>query len=278
MLSKKPILLIFSLLLSGCSVKTVVDPATDFDRQLDYAPSNPVDVSHVQNALPKKEPRSRYGNPKHYTVRGIEYQVLETAEGYKEKGIASWYGLKFHGRKTSSAEPYDIYQMTAAHKTLPLPTYVKVTNLQNRKWVIVKVNDRGPFHANRIIDLSYAAASKLEMRTKGTALVEVEVMHPETDLAEPTKLIPVKEVADIDTVWIQLGAFSSNANALRMKNKLAKEIEQPINISENKGLYRVMLGPVTSLNALDRLTEKLTNLGVTGTHLVTEQPNKGALE
>ena len=152
--------LLTAVLLGACGGQETRGPDKD------YGPAQPVDVSHVKDAVPRAEPRSRYGNPDSYRVNGKTYHVKDSAAGYREKGIASWYGLKFHGRKTSSGEPYDIYKMTAAHKTLPLPTYAQVVNLQNGKSVVVKINDRGPFHTNRIIDLSYAAASKLDILAK----------------------------------------------------------------------------------------------------------------
>lgn len=137
-----------------------------------------VDVSQIPDAEPREEPFARYGNKSPYVVFGESYRVLPSAKGYKERGIASWYGPDFHGKRTSSWEPYDMFRMTAAHKSLPLPTYAKVTNLQNGKHVIVKVNDRGPFHDGRIIDLSFAAAKKLDMAVNGTSQVEVEALDP----------------------------------------------------------------------------------------------------
>ena len=128
------------------------------------------------DAIPKKEAYTKGANPNSYVVRGKKYHVKKTHTGYKEQGTASWYGKQFHGKKTANAEKYDMYKMTAAHKSLPIPSYVKVTNLENHKTIIVRVNDRGPFHSNRIIDLSYAAAQKLGMHQKGTAKVEVEAI------------------------------------------------------------------------------------------------------
>ena len=128
--------------------------------------------------MPKVESKSKYGNPKSYVVFGKRYYVKDSAKGYVEQGIASWYGTKFHGRRTSSGETYDMYAMTAAHKTLPLPTYARVTNLENGRSVMVKVNDRGPFHQNRIIDLSYSAATRLGIVKTGTGRVEVEAIDP----------------------------------------------------------------------------------------------------
>ena len=130
------------------------------------------------NQIPKVEPLAKYGNPKSYEVFGKTYYTLPTSKGFVERGIASWYGKKFHGRLTSSREPYDMYAMTAAHTQLPLPTYVQVTNLKNGKHVVLRVNDRGPFHGNRVIDLSYAAAKKLEIIQQGTGLVEVRALDP----------------------------------------------------------------------------------------------------
>ena len=133
----------------------------------DAAPARKVDVSKIPNAVPRHEPKSRYGNPASYVVFGKRYHVMNSSQGFVERGIASCYGTKFHGRRTSSGETYDMYAMTAAHKNLPLPTYVQVTNLKNGKSVVVKVNDRGPFHENRIIDLSYVAAIKLDIVRNG---------------------------------------------------------------------------------------------------------------
>lgn len=144
----------------------------------DGPPRGDMDFSRVPDAVPRVEPPSRYGNPPSYVVFGTRYYPLKSSQGYRERGVASWYGTKFHGLHTSSREPYDMYGMTAAHKTLPLPTYARVTNLENGRSIIVRVNDRGPFHANRIIDLSYVGAGKLGILGKGTGLVEVTALQP----------------------------------------------------------------------------------------------------
>ena len=136
-----------------------------------------MDVSKIPDAIPKQEPRAATGN-KAYTALGVRYTPMADARGYRERGVASWYGKKFHGRPTSSREPYDMYAMTAAHKTLPLPSYVRVRNLQNGRAVVVRVNDRGPFLHDRVIDLSYAAAHKLGIVGTGTGLIEVEAVEP----------------------------------------------------------------------------------------------------
>jgi len=145
----------------------------------DCAPSKKkrINLANVSNAIPKVEPKSRMGNPKSYKVFDKTYTVMQSSKGYRERGIASWYGSKFHGFKAANGETYDIYAMTAAHKTLPLPTYVKVTNLNNKRNIIVKVTDRGPFNS-RIIDLSYVAAAKLDILKKGIERVEIQAIDP----------------------------------------------------------------------------------------------------
>jgi rare lipoprotein A len=141
-------------------------------------PANPPNSNEIPDAIPRFEPRSQYGNPPFYVVAGHRYAVLPTSTGYVERGVASWYGTEFHGLKTSTGESYDMFAMTAAHKTLPLPCYARVTNLSNGRSVVVRINDRGPFVATRIIDLSYSAARKLDMIRNGTAFVQVEVLTP----------------------------------------------------------------------------------------------------
>jgi len=171
------------LLFSGCG--NLPGGSSSFTRQ-DSAPAHPVDVSNVANAIPRVEPHSRYGNPESYVVFGQRYFVKKSSLNHVERGIASWYGTKFHGRRTSSGEPYDMLAMTAAHKSLPLPTYAEVTNLENGRKIIVKINDRGPFKKSRIIDLSYAAAIKLGITKAGTGLVEVRAIDPTQALPAPT--------------------------------------------------------------------------------------------
>ncbi len=177
-------LLVITFLVVGCANKTLTKgKKTNQGRykvSKDYGPDSIVDVSHVKDAVPKVEPLSRGGNRSSYEVLGKTYQVLKSAKGYKERGGASWYGKKFHGYLTANGEKYDMYGMSAAHKSLPIPSYVKVTNMANDRQVIVRVNDRGPFHKGRVIDLSYAAAAKLEMLDSGTAQVEIEVIDPLT--------------------------------------------------------------------------------------------------
>tara|TARA_X000000368_G_C22942878_1_gene672998 strand:+ start:568 stop:1068 length:501 start_codon:yes stop_codon:yes gene_type:complete len=159
------IILVFSLVLASCTV-IKKDVRNKYKKKY-----------QVQEVIPKKEKYSKYGNPKSYKVFGIKYNTLKTHIGYSEEGIASWYGKKFHGKLTSTREVYDMYGITAAHKSLPIPCYVRVTNLSNNKSLIVRVNDRGPFKKGRIIDLSYAAAKELNIVDKGIATVLVESIN-----------------------------------------------------------------------------------------------------
>ena len=163
--------LLLTLLLAGCSTMAP-EPSDGPGRTIE-------DPMAIPDAIPEHAPRSRYGNPEQYEVFGRTYRVMDSAEGHRERGIASWYGSKFHGRRTSSGEPYDMYAMTAAHKHLPLPVWVEVRHLENNQRIVVKVNDRGPFADNRIIDLSYAAAAKLGMLETGTAPVEIRTLTPD---------------------------------------------------------------------------------------------------
>lgn len=215
----------------------------------------PTKLRHIsfKEPVPSKEPLSRYGNISEYSVDGRSYQVMRSSTGYKARGIASWYGTKFHKQRTSSGEPYNMYVMSAAHKTLPLPTYVRVKNLNNGKVAIVKVNDRGPFHSNRIIDLSYAAALKLGIFPKGTAPVEIEtLMGP----------------AVKGQYYLQAGAFNTEAMAKRLKEKLARITPSPVYVEHYKQHYIVRVGPFGSKNMADSLKRKLALNGVKGSFSV----------
>ncbi len=218
----------------------------------DGAPKNKRNIS-FNDPIPAKEPLSRYGNPTEYYVDGKTYQVMANSHRYKARGIASWYGTKFHKQRTSSGEPYDMYVMSAAHRTLPLPTYVRIKNLSNGKVAIVKVNDRGPFHSNRLIDVSYAAALKLGIFPKGTAQVEVEaVMGPTLQ----------------GRYYLQAGAFSSEALAKQLKSKLVRFSNSPISIEHYQKHYIVRVGPFDNKNTVDTLKQKLARNGVKGTFSV----------
>jgi rare lipoprotein A len=255
-----------ALLFTGCSSQVTRDTG-------DSAPSGPIDISRVPDAVPRDEPLSRYGNPVSYKIGGRRYYTLTSRNGYVERGIASWYGTKFHGRRTSSGDPYDLYQMTAAHKTLPLPTYARVTNLQNGRSIIVKINDRGPFHPNRIIDLSYVAAAKLGILGHGTGLVEVEAINPS---APEKPLLATRKPAtpQAAALFLQVGAFKNRDNAKRLSSKLQNAKIGDIHIMEASNasgpLYRVRIGPLDSVDEADRISSNLVSRGYSSTQVVID--------
>ena len=251
----------------------------------DGAPSGSVRIPDLpDDAVPRPEPRSKYGNGPVYEVLGKRYSVMPSSTGYQERGVASWYGTKFHGNLTSSREPYDMYSMTAAHKTLPLPTYVRVRNLSNNKSVVVRVNDRGPFVHNRIIDLSYAAALKLDMIRDGTSLVEITAI----DFGEPGRDRPVRRSQPavpapmpatepepaVSRLYAQVGAFGDRGNAERRLQTLVDAGIRGGFIHEESAasgmLYRVRIGPVVDVLQYDLLVEELESIGIADPYLVND--------
>lgn len=231
------------------------------------------------DAIPRVEPRSRYGNGPYYRVNGDTYKVLDSSYGYSERGVASWYGRKFHGRMTSSQEPYDMYAMTAAHKTLPLPTYVRVRNLKNDRSIVVRVNDRGPFVDNRLIDLSYSAALKLDMIKDGTSLVEVTAISfdepPPRMVTQKSDPPPSSTAPEPEhRIFVQVGAFGEINNARRRYRLLREGGIEPAFVHEDRStsptLYRVRIGPIADVTQYDSIVAQLQKLGITETHLVTE--------
>lgn len=246
----------------------------------DHAPSGDIKVDHLPDLVPKYEPKSRGGNKSPYSVWGKSYYVMNSAEGYTAEGTASWYGQKFHGHKTSNGETYDMYSFSAAHKSLPLPTYLKVTNLDNQRSVIVRVNDRGPFHGNRLIDLSYAAAARLGYHKKGLARVRIEAITPkpgeryeanrvplaaEKSNTSKVSSVPAQAPAnDLLFTHLQLGAFSQQASALRLKQRLFEQFDTRINIDvihAEDGLYKVLVGPYENDAILEQWQQNLESAG-----------------
>jgi len=219
-------------------------------------------------AAVREEPRSRLGNPPFYDVDGQRYVVLASATGHVERGVASWYGPDFHGSRTATGEIYDMHAMTGAHPTLPLPTWVQVTNLQNGRSVDVRLNDRGPFRRNRIIDLSRAAAERLDMIRDGTAMVEVRSLSasgPDAAAAAP---------APVHRYFAQAGAFADEDNALRLAARLRDAGIEAVTIAqvriEGRRLYRVYAGPVGSVTEFDALIERLRQAGIESARLALE--------
>jgi len=271
-------------LLGGCSSTGDKDKAPKLSR---IADAN----------KPRIEPKSRRGNPKSYVVFGKRYYPKASSKGHVERGLASWYGKKFHGRKTSNGERYNMYAMTAAHKTLPLPTYARVTNLTNGCSTVVRINDRGPFHGNRIIDLSYSAARKLGMAAKGVAMVEVRAIGPGRPKSKRQRSsrafakntceakTRVRKVAVSTTgrksmvtgrplLYLQVGAFGNRVNAERLRRRLANHITERIRIctpEDNKmPWYKVQIGPFTSRTRAHDLSQQLAGLGLNRSYIVVE--------
>ncbi|GEK48130.1 septal ring lytic transglycosylase RlpA family protein [Bisbaumannia pacifica] len=297
-------LLILVLLLAGCAgggggVATSPgavegDESTEratgrYARVSDAYPEEPPDVSRVPDAVPRIEPRSRGGNRSPYQVWGQSYRVLDDARGYRGAGIASWYGEKFHGYATANGEIYDMYKMSAAHRSLPLPTYARVTNQANGRSVIVRVNDRGPFHEDREIDLSYAAAARLGILDAGTGRVVVEAIDPEAWLAEngrsdaprpastapgqapaaaPQAVSPEPVVAADDPVFLQVAALGSAGNAQALKVRLEAELGQPVRVASQAGIHRVQVGPLADAGRLDPLRDALRRAGFAQTLII----------
>jgi rare lipoprotein A len=281
------LLALLGLSLAGCGGRIVSERD---------GPGEHRDVSRVPDAVPRVEPHSRGGNPVSYVVFGKRYHTLKTSSGFVERGIASWYGKKFHGRKTSNGETYDMYTMTAAHKRLPLPTYVEVVNLENGRSVVVRVNDRGPFHENRVIDLSYAAASRIGMLGKGTALVEVRAIDPrapqrpplvvasrsptvETAAASPAPASPTpparrpaappaatQQAASAPRIFLQAGAFSSSSNAERLRDRLERRLARRVRVEQGLAtgsqVHRVQVGPLASVEIADQVALEMHGLGI----------------
>lgn len=218
----------------------------------DSAPANYSKQWHeIPDAVPVAVKQSKYGNPDSYTVMGKTYYLMDSSEGFQQKGIASWYGNKFHGQRTSSGEDYDMYAMTAAHKTMPIPVFVEVTNIDNNRKAIVKVNDRGPFHEGRIIDLSYAAATKLGVAQTGTANVSIRVVTSAEDKAlRRSETFVESPVSEGDKLYVQVAAFSTEENALQHLGKLQGEgfndVRLHIESKKGKAVYRVRIGPLPS--------------------------------
>lgn len=286
--------LFFVLILSGCEVITVKDgggqrPAPK-DEQKDSGPKQPVDVSHIPEPIPREELRTIAGNVSPYKVMGRTYRLIKDPTDYKERGIASWYGKKFHGRKTSNGELYNMYGMTAAHKTLPIPSYVRVTNISNKRSIVVRVNDRGPFHGGRIIDLTYTAAKKLGYQKWGTAEVIVEYIDPKqhrssvnsSNVGSPASANPSNEpkaptpinsagYALPANTFLQLGAFSQVSSAKALRAKVVKMTSRNVLVvapEKEQKLFKVRVGPFGDNLELSLFREKLIKAKFPAPHVI----------
>lgn len=246
-----------------------------YAHEKDFGPSEEIDLSHVPDAVPRYETRTSAGNKNPYTVLGKTYHLIKDESSYRERGLASWYGKKFNGHNTSNGERYDMYAMTGAHKTLPIPSYVRVTNLDNGKSVVVRINDRGPFHQGRIIDLSYAAAQRIGILQKGTGRVEVEI-------ALPGDAAPIPRRADGTTpkhiepalppgTYLQLGAFSQKESAQQFAASVGTKLTYPVTIqsaTQPKQVHRVRVGPFKDAKSLQDARNQLTRIKIFEAHVV----------
>jgi rare lipoprotein A len=279
--------------LSGCSLaRRKAEPTAQTPTQIpsgSAVPQPPADVLSIPDAVPRPEARSRRGNPPFYEVFGKRYYVLASSEGHVERGTASWYGPGFHSASTSMGEPYDMYAMTAAHKTLPLPAYAEVTNLRNGRKVVVRINDRGPFVGDRIIDLSYSAAARLDMLLQGTAPVEVRVITPRAGpgsavppaipvapaAAPPVTVVnaPAATSPGVEPMFIQAGVFADHENARRRVEVLLAaglELASLDELSSPRTLHRVRVGPFASVEEFDLNMRRLRDLGINDARLLTD--------
>ena len=258
-------ILLITVLLGACSTVPKIEKDGAGKR---------IDTSVIPNATPKSEPITNAGNKSPYQVFGKTYRVLPSSKGYKATGIASWYGTKFHGRLTSNGEVYNMYGMTAAHKSLPIPSYARVTNIENGKSVVVRINDRGPFHGARLIDLSYVAAMKLGYADKGTAKVLIEVIdtevHPQTIANPPliaqvaqkttSKLKPTPSTSAASSGnYLQVGAFSDLVSANKLKGKIRSLTSRPISVRNQNNLFKLWIGPIANNLELQRIKAMLKN-------------------
>jgi rare lipoprotein A len=237
------------LFLASCSSQFVshdslseVSNAGRYSIAQDRAPDRPLDPTDINTTTPRKEPLSLHGNRTPYTVNGKQYHIMSNSQGFSQEGLASWYGQKFHGHSTSNGETFDMYQISAAHKTLPLPSWVRVTNLDNGKSINVRVNDRGPFHGGRIIDLSYAGAVKLGYIDTGTARVRIEVLEG--------------DLLDQSVYFVQVGVFGSKLSAENLQQRLTSEVNEKVGVYKDN-YYRVRIGPVKYDRAIS-LQQKYT--------------------
>ncbi len=253
---------LLSLLLASCAG----EPPKDAEPEPGDGPSTlDLKAGDVADAIPQAEPLARYGNHSPYEVFGKKYYVMKSNDGYHEKGTASWYGSKFHGRRTSSGEPFDMHLATAAHKTLPLPSYAEVTNLDNGHKVVVKINDRGPFKDDRLIDMSYGAALRLDMISSGTARVDVRVIDVSAlDISEAKRVAAAEDAG----TWLQAGAYGRREGAEQLVSQLERAQLFPVSIHQLNELFRVWLGPYSSNSEVESVIARAIELGFERPHRI----------
>lgn len=249
--------------------------------QQDRAPTRTIDPAAVPEVTPEPVRRTQAGNRSPYTVLGKTYHVMPTEEGYSERGVASWYGEKFHGHKTSNGETFDMYLASAAHKSLPIPSFLRVTNLDNNRSIVVRVNDRGPFHGERLIDLSYAAALQLDFANRGTARVQLDAIIPDGSYSDRPSGREIASSAELPRVsnstekYLQVGAFAELARAQEISDHLRSITGYPVFIRSvksgvNNTLHRVRVGPFDDLRDIAQVSERVVAANLGSPYTVTE--------
>lgn len=271
------------VLLVSCS-STPEYPASSsrYTIDQDRAPSrDALDISAIPEVVPEPVNRTMAGNRSPYTILGKTYRVMDSEEGYEERGIASWYGEKFHGHQTSNGEIFDMYKATAAHKTLPIPSFLRVTNLENNRSIVVRVNDRGPFHGGRLIDLSYAAAVQLGYAARGTTRVHLESIVPPAFSNESSPSTVESDTLVLPPAgrgakhYLQVGAFSDLGAARRLSNRLQEITSLPVFIQDvvsnsSQRLHRVRVGPILTSEELRMLTDRVVAANLGSPYTVSE--------
>jgi len=278
------------LLLAACQSASVppsssapVANAGRYSISQDRAPSQALDVSQIREVIPVPLNRTMAGNRSPYTVNGRSYRVMQTEEGFQQTGLASWYGEKFHGHQTSNGEIFDMYQVSAAHTGLPIPSFLRVTNLENQRSIVVRVNDRGPFHNDRIIDLSYAAAYKLGFSNQGTALVHIEAIVPSQNVllaantaTNPATTVTGSTAAAAGERYLQAGAFSDLRAAQRLSDRLRDLTSRPVFIRSiqaadtRQQLHRVRVGPISDPHEIERISDLMQSANLGQPYVVEE--------
>ncbi len=279
------------LLLAACQSASVPPSSTTapvanagrYSISQDRAPSQALDVSQIREVIPVPLNRTMAGNRSPYTVNGRSYRVMQTEEGFQQTGLASWYGEKFHGHQTSNGEIFDMYQVSAAHTGLPIPSFVRVTNLENQRSIVVRVNDRGPFHNDRVIDLSYAAAYKLGFSNQGTALVHIEAIVPSQNVilaantaTNPATSVTASAAAAAGDRYLQAGAFSDLRAAQRLSDRLRDLTSRPVFIRSiqaadtSQQLHRVRVGPISDPSEIERISDLMQSANLGQPYVVEE--------
>jgi rare lipoprotein A len=279
------------LLLAACQSASVPPSSTTapvanagrYSISQDRAPSQSLDVSQIREVIPVPLNRTMAGNRSPYTVNGRSYRVMQTEVGFQQTGLASWYGEKFHGHQTSNGEVFDMYQVSAAHTGLPIPSFVRVTNLENQRSIVVRVNDRGPFHNDRVIDLSYAAAYTLGFSNQGTALVHIEAIVPSQNVilaantaTNPATTVTASAAAAAGDRYLQAGAFSDLRAAQRLSDRLRDLTSRPVFIRSiqaadtSQQLHRVRVGPISDPSEIERISNLMQSANLGQPYVVEE--------